>query len=296
MKESKIDEYHLHKDKPQKRQFEVFSLNEYLKKNAPNTIRPHIHSFYQVLWFFKGTGYHYVDFKQYEVNPDTLFFIGKNQVHYFDESTDYQGVMLHFNEQFLVQNDDDINFFLKYNLFNNPYQQPFCVISEKADNELNTIVSQINAELEKEEDFGHAELLRAFLNSFLICAQREKSNRVINKEQQLVSANEKHIQLLRFINLVELNYQKGMPVSEYASLLNVSGKTLTDLTNKIVFKTPSMIIQERIIIEAQRLLTHSNLNVNQIGYKLGFDDPSYFVKYFKKYTKYAPTEFRKSIS
>lgn len=292
MKESKINEYHLHKDSPEKRQFELFSLNEYLKRNTPDTIRPHIHSFYQVLWFIKGQGHHYVDFKKHEVTPNTLFFIGKNQVHYFDDSLDYEGIMIHFNERFLVQNDNDVNFFLKYNLFSNPHQQPFCHISEQTAIDLATIISQISTELKKEDDFGHPELLRTYLNAFLILAQREKSN----TGEQLISANEKHVQLLHFIDLVELNYQKGLPVSEYASLLNISSKTLTDLTNKIIFKTPSSIIQERIIIEAQRLLTHSNLNINQIGYKLGFDDPSYFVKYYKKHTNYSPGEFRKSIS
>lgn len=131
---------------------------------------------------------------------------------------------------------------------------------------------------------------------FLIFAQREKGNININKENKLYAADEKHLQLLRFIDLVESNYQNGLAISAYAALLNISSKTLTDLTNKIIFKTPSMIIQERIMIEAQRLLAHSGLNVNQIGYKLGFEDPSYFVKYFKKHAKFSPGEFRKSIS
>jgi YesN/AraC family two-component response regulator len=56
------------------------------------------------------------------------------------------------------------------------------------------------------------------------------------------------------------------------------------------------MIQERIILEAQRLLLYSNLNINQVGYRLGFDDASYFVKYFKKYTGVSPSEFKKSIS
>jgi len=57
-------------------------------------------------------------------------------------------------------------------------------------------------------------------------------------------------------------------------------------------KTPMQMIQERVILEAQRLLLYSELNINQICYKLGFDDPSYFVKYFKKHAKIAPSEFR----
>lgn len=296
MKESKISEYHLHKDLPEKRQFEVFSLKEYLKKNSPDTIRPHIHSFYQVLWFYKGEGAHFVDFKKYEVHPNTLFFIGKNQVHYFDEYLGYEGIMIHFNERFLVQNENDISFFLKYNLFNDPYQQPFCKISAQAEKELNMLMSQINTELSKADGFGQLELLRSYLNAFLIFAQREKGNPHLNKENKLYATDEKHLQLLRFIDLVESNYQGNLTISDYAALLNISSKTLTELTNKIIFKTPSMIIQERVMIEAQRLLTHSGLNVNQIGYKLGFEDPSYFVKYFKKYARLSPGEFRKSIS
>lgn len=56
------------------------------------------------------------------------------------------------------------------------------------------------------------------------------------------------------------------------------------------------MIQERIVLEAKRLLLHSEQNINQIGYTLGFEDPSYFVKYFKKHTKISPSAFKKSIS
>jgi AraC-like DNA-binding protein len=79
-------------------------------------------------------------------------------------------------------------------------------------------------------------------------------------------------------------------------MMHVSNRTLSELVNKNLNKTPLQMIQERIVLEAQRLLLHSNLNINEIGYRLGFDDPSYFVKYFKKNTKLSPSEFRKSIS
>ncbi len=98
------------------------------------------------------------------------------------------------------------------------------------------------------------------------------------------------------MNLIDEHYSKGLTVAKYANLLFVSSRTLSDLTNQLLNKTPLRMIQERIILEAQRLLVHSSLNVNQISYSLGFDDPSYFVKYFKKHTKITPTEFRKSIS
>ncbi len=289
----KIEEYHLHKDQPEKRQFEIFSLREYLADNLQKSRTPHIHSFYQIIWFVNGKGNHFVDLNKYEVNPNTIFFINKNQVHYFDKSKNYEGVLLHFNESFLVQHANDIDIFLNYDIFNNQHHQPFCIISKPTSDLLNTLISQISNELNKENTFGHKELLRHFLKSFLIQIERQKRE---NQDASLVITNEKHILFLRFSELIELNYKKGFSVSEYAALLNISSKTLTELTNKIVFKTPSILIHERVILEVQRLLTHSSLNVNQIGYQLGFDDPSYFVKYFKKYTKKTPSDFRKLVS
>ena len=293
MTKQKLDEYHLHKDQPEKRQFEIFSLKEYIERNFEHSSKPHLHSFYQIIWFTKGKGNHFVDFKKYEVRPNTIFFINKSQVHYFDHSKNYEGILLHFNEGFLIQQENDVDIFLKYNIFNNQHHQPFCSIPKQTADLLNTIILQIKAELNKQNPFGHRELLRHFLKAFLIQIERQKRD---NNDTQLITTNEKHIQFLRFIELVELNYKKGFSVSEYATLLNISPKTLTDLTNKIVFKTPSLLIHERVILEAKRLLSHSSLNVNQIGYQLGFNDPSYFVKYFKKHTNSSPTDFRKSIS
>lgn len=293
MTKRKIDEYHLYKDQPEKRQFEIFSLKEYVERNFEHSSKPHLHSFFQIIWFTKGNGNHFVDFKKYEVKPNTIFFINKSQVHYFDNSKNYDGILLHFNESFLVQYENDIDIFLKYNIFNNQHHQPFCLIPKITAELLNTIITQIKVELDKQNSFGHRELLRHFLKTFLIQIERQKRD---NNDTKLITTNEKHIQFLRFIELVELNYKEGFSISEYSTLLNISTKTLTDLTNKIVFKTPSLLIHERVILEAQRLLSHSSLNVNQIGYQLGFDDPSYFVKYFKKYTNSSPTDFRKSIS
>lgn len=101
---------------------------------------------------------------------------------------------------------------------------------------------------------------------------------------------------MKFINLIDENYKKGYSVAEYARLLHISSRSLSDLTQQQINKTPSQMIQERIILEAQRLLLYSNLNINQVGYRLGFDDASYFVKYFKKYTGVSPSEFKKSVS
>ncbi|MBO9618635.1 MAG: helix-turn-helix domain-containing protein [Niabella sp.] len=290
-----INEYHLNRDQPGQPQFAIHNLSNYLKEHQGDTRHPHIHSFYQIIWFKSGSGKHFVDFKAYDVLKDALFFIAKNQVHYFDQNTQYTGVLIHFNETFLAQNDNETDFFLKGNIFNNPYQQPFCSVDDGMCSILETYLKLISGELNREEIFGREELLRTYLKAFLIQVQRVKNKFDKDADKRSFVPDDKKIQLVKFIDLIELHYTKGLSVSEYAGLLHVSPRTLSDLTRQTLNKTPSQLIQERIVLEAQRLLLHSSLNVNQIGYRLGFDDASYFVKYFKKYTGTAPLEFRKSI-
>lgn len=291
-----ISEYHLNRNQPDKIQFAIHDLKSYIGKHTSDTAKPHIHSFYQVIWFKNGKGKHFVDFKAYDVSDNTVFFIAKNQVHYFDENAKHEGILIHFNETFLLQKEKETDFCLKCNLFNNPYQQPSCRVGKTIVPILSEYIFQIERELENNDDFGKEELLRVYLKSFLIQIQREKN--AFEKIQNNVPfvLDEKRVQLIKFINLIDENYKKGLSVAEYADLLFVSSRTLSDLTSQLLNKKPSQMIQERIILEAQRLLLYSNLNVNQIGYRLGFDDPSYFVKYFKKHAKISPTEFRKSVS
>src|SRR5690606_18577858 len=153
---------------------------------------------------------------------------------------------------------------------------PSCCIGDGIAHMLEAYIGQIKMELGNNEgQFGHEELLRAYLKSFLIQVQR-RTNEFERREGRLpFTLDEKRTQLIQFVNLVDENYTKGYSVVEYADQMHISTRTLSDLTNQTLNKAPSQIIQERIVLEAQRMLVHSNFNVNQIGYRLGFEDPSY---------------------
>ena len=85
-------------------------------------------------------------------------------------------------------------------------------------------------------------------------------------------------------------------VQAYTSLLNISEKQLNKSTTMLIGKTPKQIINDRVILEAKRLLVHGNKSVKEISYKLGYDEPTNFIKYFKKITGNTPTEFRQSVA
>jgi len=291
-KNNKIEQYHLHKDQPEKIQFELYSLDEYLKESDSCANEPHIHSFYQIIWFTKGKGKHFVDFNEYDFSENTIFFIPKGQIHYFDNSP-CDGYVIHFNETFLVDDEDEVNIFLKHNIFNSFESEPFFRIPKDRTKELQHIVDQMEDEIKYPYKFAHKDFLKHLLNLFLILIQRSGER---NSCRQLSINNPYHILFVKFRQSLEANYRRIHTVSEYANLLNISTKTLTNYTKLVSFQTPLEIINERIILEAKRLLTHSGLNINEIGFELGFEDPSYFVKFFKRQAKMSPREFRTIVS
>lgn len=276
--------------------FEVVPLSKYLKFHSEMVIKPHTHGFFQIIWFKSGIGTHQVDFHSYDVIDHSIFLIGKDQVHSFDRHADYEGFVLNFSEDFIVQKDSDVDFFLKCSMFNNPFQRPSCCVGSGSEYKLDEYIVQIQTELEHNDPFGHEELLRFYLKAFLIQVQRRKLEieRTTTDKGPFVIDDKKNM-MIRFVNLVEENYNKGLTVTEYAELLHISNRTLSDLTQQLVRKRPSSIIQDRIILEAKRLLLHSSLNINEIGHRLGFSDNSYFVKYFRKNTEMTPSKFRNSL-
>jgi len=289
---TKIQQYHLHKDHPEELQFEIYCLNDYLAQSDGHAEKPHAHSFYQIIWFAKGRGKHIVDFNEYDVSENSIFFIPKGQIHYFDNNC-YEGYVIHFNEEFLTDEENEVSIFLKHNIFNSFENEPFFRIAHNNMNEFQNLLSQMQNEMWTPQQFAHKDYLKHLLNLFLIMVQRLGER---NNCKNLSINNPHHRIYIRFRQLLESNYRNIHTVSEYAHLLNLSTKTLTNYTKSISFQTPLEIINERLTLEAKRLLSHSDLNINEIGFKLGFEDPSYFVKFFKRHTKMSPGDFRSLIS
>ena len=75
-------------------------------------------------------------------------------------------------------------------------------------------------------------------------------------------------------------------------MLNVSVKTLSNSVSDCSGRTPLAFINDRVILEAKRLLHFSSMMVKEVGFYLGFDDPSYFVKFFKRQTGFLPSDFQ----
>ena len=101
-----------------------------------------------------------------------------------------------------------------------------------------------------------------------------------------------HRLFILFRRMVEKEYHHLHTVQEYADRLNVAVRTLNKSVNECSGKSPLAFINERIILEAKRMAKYTNMMIKEIAASLGYDDPSYFVKLFKRQTGFLPSEFR----
>lgn len=126
------------------------------------------------------------------------------------------------------------------------------------------------------------------MHNFLLHSERKK------REQNFVElkkdANLDYVML--FKDLLEQHYKNQKQVSYYVKELFISEKRLNQATSKLFGKTSKEIINDRVMLEAKRILAHTNESVKEICYSLGFEEPTNFVKYFKKHSGATPTEFR----
>jgi AraC-like DNA-binding protein len=115
----------------------------------------------------------------------------------------------------------------------------------------------------------------------------------IYKEQSIPEATHPATELIRtFSSLVEQNYKQGHSVSFYADLLNKSPKTITNLFAQAHYQSPSEIIQERLHLEAVRLLKYTDKSIKEIAFELGYEDLPSFSRFFRNKSGQSPRDFR----
>ena len=101
--------------------------------------------------------------------------------------------------------------------------------------------------------------------------------------------------VMRFRTLVEESFRQHLSVRDYCSKLGVSVARLTRSANAVMERTPLAIIHDRLLLEAKRELTYSAQSISQISYGLGFSEPAYFCRFFRRGTGQAPNEARHII-
>lgn len=265
-------------------------MPECFEHDATDNDSPHVHTFYEIIWFTEGGGTHTVDFKEYRVERNSLFFLSPGQVHFFDHAKGHKGILLRFCTDFLKEETAKYDMFLKYSLFNAFDALPYCTVSDETARTLYALIGNIQEEQGNGGMVGHVEMIRSLARIFLIVIHRYCEKTADSHSLSELKAT--HRLFVAFRKMVEQHYSDMRSVAEYADKLNVSPKTLHNCVMECSGKTPFTYINDRIMLEARRLLRFSGMMVKEIAGYLGFEDPSYFVKFFKRQTGYLPSAYR----
>lgn len=271
-------------------QIEVVPLQTLTTVSKDHLITPHRTNFYHIFLFENCQPIHFVDFEQINIEPYSLLFIDKDRVHQFDQLLKYDGQVLIFTEDFFCTTETDTKFLRSSILFNDLAEQPTIKLNKTDFEKYTNICKNITEELGLPADNSKHILLKNLLHNFLLLAEREKRKQGFTEPKKGADLD----YTLLFRDLLETNYTKLKSVNDYAKIICISEKRLGQATTKVLGKSPKEFINDRILLEAKRLLVHTNLSIKEIGQDLGFEDPAYFVRYFKKNTETTPVEFRET--
>jgi AraC family transcriptional regulator, transcriptional activator of pobA len=266
--------------------FHVVDLQTHLQKHA-FVQAPHKHDSYLLLHIQSGSGSHTIDFTTYEVKPNCVFFLTPGQVHAWQLTDDTQGTLLFFTPEFYQSgmSPEDLR---SYPFFRAWQYPPVLYTTAPALVPVQRLITAILQEYATAQPL-QSNALRAYLHLLLI-----QLTRLYPVAPALPGSSSWPFQLYLLETLVEEHYRQHRPVSFYANELHLSAKHLNDLCRQNLGKSTTHLLQERLVLEAKRLLIHSpHLNIAQIAQILGFEDNSYFSRFFKKEVGLTPEQFRR---
>ena len=262
--------------------FIIRTLSELLSGSAMNQ-EIHRHSFYFVLILKKGDGAHTIDFVSYPVTDNSIFIIRPGQVHELTLSKNCEGFLLQIPIDYFFDADTKQN--LKKVTQQN-YYLPDVESLEKIFALMNAIIQE---ELDKKSKFEY--VIKTNLQLFFIELLRQENSLLVAREDQYTNSDI----LESFQDLIANNIAKHKQVYWYASQLHLSTHQLNSITKTTLGKTCSEIINDHILLEAKRYLLATANQINQISWHLGYEDVSYFIRFFKKHSGYSPEAFRNNF-
>jgi len=269
-------------------EFDLFPLEEVLElKNLDhNPTRAHRVDFYVMLFITEGRGKHTVDFTDHSYQKGSIITIRKNQIHQFHRSTS-KGLLLIFTEEFMVSYLEQKEAEKIVKVFNELLNPQTTHLNATQYEELSTLIQQMEHEFRRALDSHTSSIIRNLLQAFM-----SKLYRIRVREVQVQNDHKYMQQFLQFQELVEEKCSAHRNVSFYAEQLNVTPRTLNNITQSIVKKSSKSFIDEVLTLQIKRKLINTDSSIKEIAYQSGFDEPTNLFKFFKKFTSHTPEHFR----
>lgn len=290
MKRGSIPALDMHRYGPERlREQGVLVLSHEISwRIEPVRLRPHYHDFFQMLLLVGPCTFMH-DFREYDLEGTALGFISPGQVHNVIPGPGMYGTQVSFTQSFVDHNAPppsvlfDLPFFI-------PSEAPPCLTIPAGDEfRILEVIRDLQGEFDASLQ-GAAGAMRALLGLLFI-----RVNRLYTQVHPTKEISRAGHTVREFKLAVERHFHELHAVSEYAKLLKITPNHLNDVIREQTGHSAGEIIRERRLLNAKRLLLHSDFSVSEIGYQMGFDDPSYFTRFFRRYAGETPAAFRSEI-
>ncbi|KAA6436812.1 helix-turn-helix domain-containing protein [Dyadobacter flavalbus] len=238
--------------------------------------------FFEIIWLKNEEPLHDTKNNDFEIKGDWIYLIPPYRVHQLNKA-DKNGELLSFKRE--VLEEDDKEFLLDiFKIFNVQGEFSCLRLDKEAAADLGSVFQLLNTEYQKTAD--DLVIVKAILKVFLL-----KLIKV--KEQEFTGHDIHQKRVYEFLMLLESNYLQVRNTDFYAGKLGISSKRLNQILKDKLDKTGMELIHDRIVLEAKRMIIHSEQTIKEIAYELGFSDRPYFSRFFKKQTGQTPDEFQK---
>lgn len=297
-KSSNITHYNFPQHDLEHSGFKLFQLktNAQKVKGLPyfpaHTSIPHAHNFYEICLFFRASGVHNIDFKSYKIQSGAIHIIAPGRVHLIQPGPGTEGFIVAFSSGFYDSFAPQNKALSQLAFYNLQLSQPILNLDAAATDYLKNWVKNLILDLTTSQQqpiqlhWSHLNLLLWKIHA-LYEADFPFDHQSRHNTLEL---------FYKFKRLVEEYFVQKHQVQDYANMLYISPGHLNRISKMVSGETASRVIQDRIVLEAKRLLCYSDKTNREIAFQLNFRDPSHFTRLFKNVTNLTPSAFRNQAS
>jgi AraC family transcriptional activator of pobA len=256
-----------------------------LDNSALDTEYPNRLSYHRILLVEKGSGTLIVDDNTFEVRGQELFLLAKGQVYLFEKPSIVSGYILSFGDCFWEKCPASASN-CKAVLFNNAAANQCLQLSYNELSELIFLFKTLLSEFKTPHYSNQIDAMAAYLKIIMIKVANVKITHKGTFDSQ------DYILYRNFMDLLSVQYKSCREVSNYAKMLGVTVRRLSELCKRCSNKSAKEIINGQLVAEAKRSLQFSSSPVKEIAYLLNFNSPEQFSNFFKKNTNFSPANYR----
>lgn len=239
---------------------------------------------FSLLHIEKGSGNFRIDMETYQLKPQSIYFVYPGQLISDIHLNGIDGYLTYAQPEFLLKANPQL---LNIKMFQLYGQRHEIHLSDEIHNQLTLISKEMGKELVS-ESYRRNDILSMLVNLHIYYTDRFLYKKYFSMGLEL------HPKLSTFFALINIEGKLNLKVSDYASKLNISPNYLNDLVKRQTGRSAKTLIKEKTIQQACAYLIHTDFEIKEIAYQLGYNYPQYFDRDFKNALAMTPRQYRKA--